>query len=73
MKTICEAPRITPVIAETEVLIVGGGPAGIGAALASARQGAKTLLIERYGCLGGMITQVGVESIAWYRHQGVIE
>lgn len=73
MKTIKEEPRVTPVIAETDVLVVGGGPAGMGAAMACARTGAKTLLLERYGCLGGMITQVGVESIAWYRHEGVIE
>jgi hypothetical protein len=39
-----------------EVLVVGGGPAGLGAAVAAARQGADTLLIERYGFLGGMAT-----------------
>jgi len=39
---------------ETEVLVVGGGPAGIGAALGAARAGAKTLLLERYGFFGGV-------------------
>ncbi len=41
---------------ETEVLVVGGGPAGIGAALASARNGVKTILLERFGYLGGLAT-----------------
>lgn len=45
-----------PVIKSTEVLVVGAGPAGIGAALASARNGAKTLLIDQHGCVGGMAT-----------------
>ena len=38
-----------PVIAETDVLVVGGGPGGLGAAVMAARNGAKTLLVERYG------------------------
>lgn len=42
-----------PVIAEVDVLVCGGGPAGTGAAAAAARQGAETLLVERTGCLGG--------------------
>jgi len=62
-----------PILAQTDVLVVGGGPAGLAAAIASAREGAKTMLIERYGCFGGVLTQVGVEAIAWYRHQGTIE
>ena len=45
---------------QTEVLICGGGCAGIAAALAAARRGAKTLLIERAGFSGGIITTVGL-------------
>lgn len=36
-----------------DIVVVGGGPAGVAAAVAAARNGAKTLLIEQYGCLGG--------------------
>ncbi|MFH1008837.1 MAG: FAD-dependent oxidoreductase [Candidatus Latescibacterota bacterium] len=41
---------------QTDVLVVGGGPAGIAAALAAARQGAAIRLIEAHSCLGGMGT-----------------
>jgi hypothetical protein len=54
--TIIEPARDIEVCRETEVLVVGGGPAGIGAAVASARNGADTVLIERYNHLGGMLT-----------------
>src|SRR5512135_3578547 len=40
--------------ADVDVLVAGGGPAGLGAALGAARQGAKTLLVERMGFLGGV-------------------
>ncbi|HEU4534800.1 MAG TPA: FAD-dependent oxidoreductase, partial [Polyangiaceae bacterium] len=51
-----EAPRRTPVIARAQVVVLGGGPAGIAAALAAARAGAATALVERYGFLGGTAT-----------------
>lgn len=42
-----------------DVVIIGGGPAGTTAAIAAAREGAKTLIVEQYGCLGGMLTMAG--------------
>lgn len=56
MPTIVEPARELPVVAEAEVVVLGGGPAGIAAATAAARTGARTLLLERYGFLGGMGT-----------------
>lgn len=44
------------VAAEADVLVIGGGPSGIGSAIAAARKGAKTVLVERYGFLGGNAT-----------------
>ncbi len=52
-----ELPATTvPIVAETDVVVVGGGAAGIAAAAAAARSGARVLLLERYGSLGGMAT-----------------
>ena len=51
---ITEGARETPVVAETDVLVVGGGPAGICAAIAAARSGARVVLTERYPHLGGL-------------------
>ena len=73
MKQIKEPSRTTPVMAETDVLVVGSGPGGLAAALAAAREGVDTMLIERYGCFGGNITQAMVESIAWYRHEETVD
>src|SRR5437660_1178255 len=60
MKTIEEPARQIPLYGEYEVAVLGGGPAGIAAAVAAARAGRRTLLIERYGFLGGMGTAAGV-------------
>src|SRR5579862_2226973 len=60
MKTIEEPARRVPLYGEYEVAVLGGGPAGIAAAAAAAGAGRRTLLIERYGFLGGMGTAAGV-------------
>ncbi len=57
---ITEPARQTPVFGEYDVVVLGGGPAGIAAAVAAARAGRTTLLVERYGFLGGMGTAAGV-------------
>ena len=65
-KHIAEPARRTPVVAEVDVVVVGAGPAGIAAAVAAARAGAKVILIEQHGCLGGMLTAGGVQNIRTY-------
>jgi len=55
-KSIHEQAQDIAVFHEADVVVVGGGPAGIGAAVAAARAGADTVLVERYGHLGGMAT-----------------
>lgn len=48
--------REIPVIAEAEIVVLGGGPAGVAAAVSAARNGAKVILLERYSFLGGLWT-----------------
>ena len=57
MKFYHENERDIPVVAETDVLVAGAGPAGIGAAIAAARCGAKVMLIEKCGSPGGIATE----------------
>src|SRR5882757_4559154 len=73
MKKIIEPARSIDVVLETDVLVVGSGPGGLAAALAAARAGARTALIDRNGCFGGNITQGGVEGFAWYRHEHTVD
>ncbi|MFN2285899.1 MAG: FAD-dependent oxidoreductase, partial [Anaerolineae bacterium] len=56
MKTIVEPQHEISVVADVDVVVVGGGPGGLPAAIAAARHGARTLLIERYGFMGGLAT-----------------
>ncbi len=62
--TITEPARTLPVYGEFDVLVIGGGPAGLAASVSAARHGARTLLVERYGFLGGMGTAGGVTNFA---------
>lgn len=64
--------REVPVIAEVDVLVVGGGPAGVSAAVCAARQGASTMLVERYGYLGGLATGALVIHLDDMYHDGQI-
>lgn len=59
-RTLTEPARRTEVYGEYDVVVLGGGPAGMAAAVAAAQSGCSTLLIERYGFLGGMGTAAGV-------------
>ncbi len=64
MNFVAEPARRVPVHGTYAVVVIGGGPAGLAAAVAAARHGAKTLLVERYGFLGGMGTAGGVTNFA---------
>jgi hypothetical protein len=68
-----EPAREIDVIHQCDVLVLGSGPGGLAAALAAARVGVSVTLVERFGCFGGNITVVGVEGLAWYRHEKTVE
>jgi hypothetical protein len=63
MKIIQEPARAIPVVEEFDVLVCGGGPAGVAAALAAARMGVKTGLVEMHGNLGGVWTAGALSNI----------
>ncbi|MDD4514046.1 FAD-dependent oxidoreductase [Massilibacteroides sp.] len=63
MEFIREKQREIPVIARPDVLVVGAGPSGLGAAIAAAKNGAHTMLIEKYGFPGGNLTTSMVNPI----------
>lgn len=67
MATITEPSREIPVAVEVDVVVVGGGCAGVSAALAAARSGAKTALVERLGFLGGCATATMMDVFWMFR------
>jgi len=69
VRTYHEPAREIPVSRDVDVVVVGGGPAGLVAAIASARNGAKTGLVEQYGYLGGTATAALMACINGFRNQ----
>ena len=69
MKTVNYRKEI-PLIRECDVAILGGGAAGIGAAIAAAEEGCDTVLIERFGFLGGMATAGYVDPMSEFSYNG---
>lgn len=70
-KYYAENKRI-PIGGKYNVIVAGGGPAGVGAALSAARHGMKVLVIENYGFLGGMWTAGMVNPFFDYENKGGI-
>mgnify|MGYP005844729401 CR=1 FL=1 len=68
--TVKEPARELAVIASAEVVVLGGGPAGVAAAIAAGRLGRDVLLVERYGCLGGLATGGLVIALDTYGPRG---
>jgi len=69
VKTYSEPARNVPIARSSDVLVVGGGPAGLAAAIASARRGAQTTLVEQFGYPGGTATASLMACINGFRNQ----
>jgi len=69
MSTYYEPARELPITREVDVLVIGGGPAGLVAAIAAARNGARTTLVEQFGYLGGTATASLMANINGFRNQ----
>lgn len=70
---VSEPARDIEILDRCEVLVVGAGPSGLSAAVSAKRAGADTILVERFGCFGGVITTVGMETLSWYRYDGTTD
>ncbi|MEI6519491.1 MAG: FAD-dependent oxidoreductase [bacterium] len=66
MKTMLVKEEMLPIVDDIDVLVVGGGPAGLAAAFAAARAGASVLIIEQFNCLGGVAGAGGHGHISIY-------
>ena len=74
-KFITEPACKIPVVRKADIIVIGAGVAGIAAAVAAGRNGAKTILVERYGCIGGTMSGVPMKWIGGYNpkaHGGII-
>jgi flavin-dependent dehydrogenase len=69
MNTYSEPAHEIPITRDTDVIVVGGGPAGLAAAIASARAGSQTTLVEQFGYLGGTATASLMACINGFRNQ----
>jgi hypothetical protein len=69
MAHVLEPSREIPVARDVDVVVVGGGPAGLAAAISAARSGARTVLIEQFGYLGGTATASLMACINGFRNQ----
>ena len=69
-KSVVEQRRKVPIVEDVDVLVVGGGMAGVGAAVAAGRMGLRTLLVEYFGCLGGNGTSGMVNNFCGYTTSG---
>jgi len=69
MATYVEQPKELPIVRDVDVIVVGGGPAGLAAAIAAAREGARTVLVEQFGYLGGTATASLMACINGFRNQ----
>ncbi len=70
---ILEPAKTIDVLTQCDVLVLGGGPAGMSAAIAAAREGVEVVIVERYGSFGGVITQQTMGSISWYRFSQTVD
>jgi hypothetical protein len=66
MERIPDPSRDLPVLGDVDVLVIGGGMTGVAAALAAARQGARTMIVEQFNCLGGVATSGGHNELSTY-------